>query len=77
MITLSSKSFAETLYYSGTYTEDIGGQEERLEMDYEFTLRVDYRDNNEGVGLSVAWKTDVPKKNEEVEKQIKKKYLER
>jgi hypothetical protein len=72
MITLSSKSFAETLYYSGTYdTEGIDSTE------YEFTLIVNMSDEVEAFSMEIQWINDTPENQEEAEKEIKQKYLER
>lgn len=73
MITLSSQSFAETLQYKGTYCK---GEPDSPE--FNFVLIVDYEDEIEAVGLKTYWENgDVPENYEEIEKEIKKKYLER
>lgn len=65
MFILDEKSHAETLFYSGTYKE------------HKFTLIANYDDESEGVDLVILWKGEEFENQKEIEKEIKKLYLER
>ncbi len=77
MINLETESFAETLYFSGTYTRDIGDNDEVIQVSHDFTLCVMMEDDTDRLEMEVTWIDKEPNNSEEIEKEIKKIYLKR
>lgn len=63
MITISEESFAKTIWYSGTYTND------EVTKSWDFSVCIDVSDYGNEV-TSVNWVEDVPDNADEIQDEI-------
>lgn len=75
---IEKKPFSETKYYSGTYTCDCSQWEDEIQEEvYEFTLVVNYDNDNESLSADeIVWIDRSPRDLDAVEDYVKENFLE-